>query len=150
MAMCAALLNSSKYLCRASCSHSFVDIRKLKLRKHTCPPQPLQSCMLDRRFALCYLITSLWQTSCNCAANATPSHNRASCDCGLYLFKIGLTTRNQPQAQQLRCSLRGCTWRRGQEVGKISAFVTSSLSIVPCSIGHPTPTQPSIPPGSVN
>jgi len=29
MAMCAALLNSSKYLCLAGCGHSFVDIRKL-------------------------------------------------------------------------------------------------------------------------
>jgi len=36
MAMCAALLNSSKYLCLAGCGHSFVDIRKLKLRKHAC------------------------------------------------------------------------------------------------------------------
>jgi len=35
MAMCAALMNSSKYLCLAGCGHSFFDIRKLKLRKHT-------------------------------------------------------------------------------------------------------------------
>jgi len=27
MAMCAALLNSSKYLCLAGCGHSFVGIR---------------------------------------------------------------------------------------------------------------------------
>jgi len=36
MAMCAALLNSSKYLRLAGCGHSFVDIRKLKLRNHAC------------------------------------------------------------------------------------------------------------------
>ena len=36
LAMCAALLDSSKYLCLAGCGHSFVDIRKLKQRKHAC------------------------------------------------------------------------------------------------------------------
>jgi len=35
--------------------------------------QPLGSCILDCRFALCYLITSFWQTLSRRAANATPS-----------------------------------------------------------------------------
>jgi len=38
--------------------------------------------MLDRRFALCHLTTSVWQTSSRRAANATPSH-----DGGLYVLR---------------------------------------------------------------
>jgi len=33
---------------------------------------------------LCYLITSYWQIPSGCTAHATPSHNRAKCDCGLW------------------------------------------------------------------
>ena len=32
---------------------------------------------------LCYLITSFWQIPSGCTAQATPSHNRAKCHCGL-------------------------------------------------------------------
>jgi len=39
-------------------SRTQVTVSLIFGNSHYCPPQPLRSCVLDRRFALCYLITS--------------------------------------------------------------------------------------------